>query len=229
LSIVKRVYECPRCSVSTSHNWYRFNTDRKMSDIYISPNPHSPKHPDDIEVEIDELAVPKWDLKVSVCDVCFKYSIYENNFLVFPKTSPLPKPDPAMPDNVKVVYQEAMAVFPHSKRATGALLRLTIELLLPQLEDFNFKTKGLFNMIGELEDQKVPEYIRNILDLIRLEGNSGIHTTDFKVEDEDEIRILFEWINLVVHNLIGQRKKINDLYNKIPAEKMAAIEKRNYK
>jgi hypothetical protein len=172
---------------------------------------------------------PKWDLKISVCDVCYKYSIYENNVLVFPKTSPLPKPDPAMPNNVKVVYEEAMAVFPHSKRATGALLRLTIELLLPQLEDFNFKTKGLFNMIGELDHQNVPEYIQNILDLIRLEGNDGIHTTDFKVEDEDEIRILFEWINLVVHNLIGERKKIRDLYKKISPGKMAAIETRSKK
>jgi len=224
-SIFKDAFYCPRCSVLVPHIWF---------DISLS---NSEKH--DISVKkLDEsgLALHKynyittnkrkrdWFLNISVCSRCNTYTLWENGNIIFPYEIDLPQPHEDMFEDVRQIYIEAMHVYKHSPRATAALLRLAIETMIPQLEDYKIKTDTINNMIAELVKNDIPEHIQQGLDSIRIYGNEGIHAGEIVLNEEPEVVLfLFELLNIMVEELITKRRRIKAFYDKLPASKLSGV------
>lgn len=169
-----------------------------------------------------------WNLYISVCTYCFKYTIWVNENVIFPAELNTPAPSLNMPEDVKEIYKEAQLVYENSPRAASALLRLAIETLIPKLEYGINPNKTLFEMIGELVEKKIPEYIQKGLDSIRYYGNKGIHTAEIDMKDDREsVFFLFTLCNLIVEELITKEKEVADFYNLMPERFRLSVNKRD--
>ncbi|MFD1357644.1 DUF4145 domain-containing protein [Fictibacillus halophilus] len=165
-----------------------------------------------------------WKLDISICHDCTNYTIWENKKIIYPFESELPEAHGDMPEDVKGIYTEATQVYKHSPRAAAALLRLAIEIMIPQLEEYNIKKAKINTMIGELVKQDIPQHVQQGLDAIRIYGNEGIHPGEIVINDDQEtVQFLFELINLMVDELITRKKKIKSIYDKLPIDKIKGI------
>jgi hypothetical protein len=72
--------------------------------------------------------------------------------------------------------------------------------------------------------------VQQALDAIRVIGNEAVHPGLLDLRDDiDTASRLFGAINIVAEQMISNQKHVADLYEKLPAEKRAAIEKRDKK
>lgn len=230
----QKAFHCPRCKVLVPHKWYKIeksypnNDNVELVGVDLeSVNRKSIGGPimgvrnaDGTEFVFHY----DWHLELSFCTHCQNYTIWENKKIIFPFTTELPQPNEDMPEDVEGIYREAMGVFKHSPRAAAALLRLAIETMIPQLEEYQIKKASINNMIGELVTKDIPEHIQQGLDAIRIYGNEGIHAGEIVLnDDQDTVMFLFELINIMVDELITKKKKIKSFYEKLPEGKLKGI------
>jgi len=141
---------------------------------------------------------------------------------VFPKNVPEPNSD--LPENIKQLYKEAADISSKSPRSAAALLRLCLEELLNHLKIPEGK---LFDRIGKAG---LSEHLQKAADSVRIYGNGGVHSSEIKLDDNaDVLPALFGSVNYITEQNISLRKMANELYEKIPSNKRAEIEKRNKK
>jgi Domain of unknown function (DUF4145) len=146
----------------------------------------------------------------SSCLRCKKYCFWENQLLVWPLKSGLPDPVEGCPKQTQGVYNEARSVFPHSARASAALLRLTIQLICIEK---GLPGKDLNADIGKLVQGGLPVEIQQSLDLLRVVGNHAVHPGQIVIEDNREhIEKFFGLVNLIVDNLVVQPAKVNAMF-----------------
>ncbi|MFZ1739235.1 DUF4145 domain-containing protein [Sphingorhabdus sp.] len=140
-------------------------------------------------------------------------------------TSALPHVD--MPDEVKVVYEEAREIFQRSPRAAAALLRLAIQILCGYLGQ---NTSNLNSAIGGLVKDGLPNRVQKALDTVRVVGNNAVHPGLISVNDDEETATaLFALINYVVERLISEPAKIDQLFESLPETAKMAIKQRDGK
>jgi len=110
-----------------------------------------------------------------------------------------------------------------SPRGAAALLRLAIEKLCVALE----KTGTIDQMIQQLVDEGLPARIQQALDVVRVIGNEAVHpgTIDIK-DDQATVQTLFRLVNLISETMIGEPRRISELYSGLPPEKLAGIAQR---
>ncbi|NVM29297.1 MAG: hypothetical protein HWN65_10700 [Candidatus Helarchaeota archaeon] len=74
-----------------------------------------------------------------------------------------------------------------------------------------------------------PKY-QKALDLLRVIGNNAVHPGVIDIKDDKDTAIsLFNWLNMLVENLITEPKKIDEFYDKLPNSAKTAIKKRDSK
>lgn len=221
---VEEAFNCPRCGVLVPHKWYSINSlnDQNEKPTISELNLQSERFRGFINN--NERYRLDWKLDLSICTYCKEYTIWENRNIIYPLESNLPKPHDDMFEDVKNIYEEALLVYKHSPRASAALLRLAIETMIPQLEEYKIKKSNLNTMIGELVKKDIPLYVQQGLDSIRIYGNEGIHPGEINLNEEQEtVLFLFELINIMIEELITRRKKINSFYSKLPKGKTEAV------
>lgn len=225
-NMYKDAFNCPRCGVLVPQNWYRVNP----------PSSSDSKIPTFETYDSNKLLIFRsargsngrsradWNLCITVCSRCNNYGIWENQNLIYPFETGLPEPHEDMYEDVKGIYHEAMLVYQHSPRAAAALLRLAIETMIPQLEEYQITKAKINTMIGELVKKEIPEHIQQGLDFIRIYGNEGIHPGEITLKDNQEtVMFLFELINIMVEELITRKKKIKSFYASLPSKKIEGI------
>ncbi|MBT2717960.1 DUF4145 domain-containing protein [Bacillus sp. ISL-57] len=226
-------FNCPRCGVRAPQEWYKVYKDPQKNGPIINKVDNVTSVAKSIAfVSFINPTEPRfrkeWDLDISMCDHCEKYTVWENKQIIYPFETELPNPHEDMLEDVKGIYEEAALVYQHSPRASAALLRLGIETMIPQLEEYNIKKSSINNMIGELVKKDIPEHIQKGLDAIRIYGNEGIHAGEIHLNDDQEnIEYLFELINYMTEELITKKKKLSDFYSKLPLGKREGILKRD--
>lgn len=183
---------------------------------------------------------------LATCCVCYKATIYAKKVnisevvmqkriypveLVNPS---LPKASKYMPDDIKEIYNEAAKVFDLSLRSAGALLRVALEKMLKKYVDD--KDDSLNNMIGQVS-KDVPEYVTNLMDIIRTSGNAELHGSSRKEasfrelskdENIEHVEYLFKFLNVISQSM-GVLKDANKIFNELPENQKKQIEKRNAK
>ncbi len=174
-------------------------------------------------------------LSISFCRYCNDtgraenaYSVWVNEKLVYPISSPTPLPSEDMPEEVKEIYDEARNITVLSPSAAAALLRLALQKLVVKLE---CKGENLNEDIGKLiKGKKLPENIGKALDSLRIIGNYAVHPGEIELKDDIETASkLFGFLNLIVDYTITHPKELDEFFEKIPEEKKEAIKKRNGK
>ena len=130
-----------------------------------------------------------------------------------------------MPEDIKNLYLEARDVYPISKKSSAALLRLALQLLCKNLGE---KGENINNDIANLVKKGLPEVIQKALDTLRITGNQAVHPGELNLEENIElVESLFWILNFIVDETYSKKKKINELYNKLPKNLLNAIEKRD--
>ena len=132
-------------------------------------------------------------------------------------------PSGDVPVDIKKIYNEAGLILNDSPRASGALRRLALELLLKVI---NKNDLVLNDNIGKLIESKAPEQLIKALTILRVNGNDIMHTGEIKIfEKTEDVTYLFELFNMVVEELITRPKKIGEFYTKIPESQRKQVEK----
>ncbi|WP_341300289.1 DUF4145 domain-containing protein [Lysinibacillus sp. FSL H8-0500] len=221
-------FNCPTCFAFAQQDWYEINDAENGFYNLIIKN--------DLTRIVDSEILSSFQKNgyatnnvtaISICFQCDHPSIWVKGRLVYPMASVAPLPNPDMPEDVMKLYNEAREISSLSPRASTALLRLAVELLLPQV---GAKKAKIDNMISQLVGMGLPKEVEKALDSLRVIGNEAVHPGTIDTGDNSDIAIaLFKVLNIVVDRLITQKKEIDELYSLIPEEKIKGINNRNSK
>lgn len=167
--------------------------------------------------------LPGWE--VTICSSCDKPTMWLHGSMVYPGDKSGPGPHTSMPEDVKVVYEEARDVAVSSQRSAAALLRLALQLLVDELvpggDNLNVK-------IGALVTRGMSRQLQQAMDVVRVVGNNAVHPGQISLEEQQGlVPALFELVNLVVEQMIAQPEQINHLFDGLPQGAREAIVRRD--
>ena len=147
--------------------------------------------------------------------------------MIVPSEAPVPQHHPDTPATCIEIYNEARDIVARSPRAAGALLRLFLQTLMPELGE---KGKNINDDIKSLVSKGLPVQIQQALDFCRVVGNNAVHPGEIELTDSPEIaHTMFEMINFIIEDRISKPKQVADLFNALPESAREAIEKRDGK
>jgi hypothetical protein len=136
---------------------------------------------------------------------------------------PIAHPD--MPERIASIYEEARTIGTQSPRAAAALLRLALQHLVTDLANGE---KNVNAAIGVLVKDGLPIRVQKAMDILRIVGNNAVHPGQIDLEEQSgTVDALFSLLNFVVDDRISKPKQIDDLYSAMPAEPLAAIDRRD--
>ena len=168
------------------------------------------------------------NLFLSKCYNCKKITVWVHDYPVFPdfeKSGEDPNQDLA--EEIIGDYEEARAVINESPRAAAALLRLCIQKLCKQLGESG---KNINQDIGNLVKKGLNPLVQQSLDIVRVIGNEAVHPGVMDlIDNRDTALRLLELVNSIAEQMISHPNKVGDLYNQLPKDKRAEIEKRDNK
>lgn len=161
------------------------------------------------------------------CQHCGKIAVWLDDSLIWPHEVSAPLAHSEMPADCKIDYEEARQVLAVSPRSSAALLRLVIQKLMKHLGQPGEKIN---DDIAALVKAGLPSKIQKALDVCRITGNESVHPGSMDLSATPDVALaLFGLVNLVVDNQIAEPKRIDALYNSLPADKIAGVEKRDGK
>jgi hypothetical protein len=162
----------------------------------------------------------------SQCFACHRRSIWLRDRIIYPETDFVIEPNPDLPNEVLVEFNEAASIFSRSPRGASALLRLAIQRLCNWLG----KEGDINQMIGELVAEGLNARIQKALDIVRVIGNESVHPGTVDVRDTPEIaEQLFRLVNIIAEKMISEPKHIDQLYSTLPPGKLSGINNRDKK
>jgi len=167
------------------------------------------------------------NLFLSKCYVCSKIAVWVHDRLLYPPTRTGPAPNADLPLGVLTDYEEARSILDLSPRGAAALLRLCIQKLCAFLGE---RGKNIDDDIASLVAKGLNPLVQKSLDIVRVVGNEAVHpgVMDLK-DDRDTATMLFGLIDAIADQMITHPKTVNEMYEKIPPGKRAAIAARDAK
>ncbi len=151
---------------------------------------------------------------VIICEnkVCKGVSLWKGEELLYPLLSLMPTPVEYMPAMAKELYDEALAVEPHSKRAALALIRLALESLLEELGE---KTGNLNRRIENLYKKgRITKSIKDNFNIIRTTCNKTGGHLGIEMSNKDAevlVRAVLQIINDIVKSTFGLSSTKNEI------------------
>jgi hypothetical protein len=127
--------------------------------------------------------------------------------------------------DIRTDYEEARSILARSPRGAAALLRLAIQKLCKELGKSG---KDLNQDIAALVRVGLPVEVQRALDAVRVIGNEAVHPGQMDVSDNPKIAAaLFGLVNFIVEKMISEPKAIDQIYELLPPDKLAQIQKRD--
>ena len=204
----KDSFTCPHCgAISLMHFHCISYIDKKVIGFYEE------KHEGN-----------SW-VQVATCHNCAKHIVWVDNIYAYPDIV-AEDPNPDMPEEVKLLYNEAGLIYNKSPRAACALLRLAIDRLCNELGETD---RDINKNIGALVKKGLPESVQKALDVVRVVGNKAVHPGQiaFDVDDKATATMLMRLINIIVERMITEPNEIDSLYQELPESVRESIEKRD--
>jgi hypothetical protein len=166
------------------------------------------------------------NLTMSLCYSCGAYAVWHADSLLYPAHHFGVGPNEDTPADVKLDFEEAASIVDTSARGAAALLRLSIQKLMPHLGE---KGDNLNDDIKSLVAKGLDPRIQQALDVVRVIGNNAVHPGQIDLKDDKATAIkLFELVNTIVTATISAPKSIEHMYQSIlPEGARAAIAKRD--
>ncbi|HEX3040803.1 MAG TPA: DUF4145 domain-containing protein [Solirubrobacterales bacterium] len=145
--------------------------------------------------------------------------------LVDPQVGGGPRPHPDMPEEVQKDFEEARTIVMQSPRGACALLRLAVQKLCSELGESG---TNINDDIAALVQKGLSVEVQQALDSLRVIGNNAVHPGEMDLTDDTETAsALFELLNFIVEDRISQPKKREEIFAKLPAKAVAAIQRRD--
>lgn len=194
-------FQCPFCSAYAHMAWDRLRTINTWFDIFVA-----------------------------TCRHCRRYSIWRKirdgeGYLIEPKTVSAPPPHTDLPADCANDYEEAREIADRSPRGAAALLRLVVQKLCAKLGQ---PGENINNDIRALVKAGLPVDAQQALDVLRVTGNNAVHPGEMDVDgNRDLVAASFELINFIVDQQITQKKRVANLFARLPDGAKDAIAKRD--
>lgn len=192
------------------------------SSIWIIKYEKEGKHFSGFEYTQQEL-INKNLIGTIISDKDIYYPI-KDEFCIYPsEITDVEQPVKCMPENIKDVYKEAASIVNKSPRAAATLLRLSLQSLLEIIND-NKRLKSIWDAINNQLDSNTPKFIKDIMNIIRKEGNNSAHDADYKelgyinTKDDNskamkDAKALFHYINVICEYVIGFNDSMEQFKN----------------
>ena len=168
------------------------------------------------------------DVEVSFCSHCYQPTFWLSDpdvpKIMYPATRTSPPANDDLDDGIKKNYNEAADIANRSPRASCALLRLAIQMLLKQLGE---KGDNINNDIKNLVAKGLDPKIQQALDIVRVTGNHAVHPGEIDFNDTTDVQTLFDLINVIADTMITQPKRIEAMYKRLPQKDKESIKKRD--
>lgn len=135
------------------------------------------------------------------------YSNFDEEIIqIYPQNSSIDfEPDVNMSNEETSLFNEAKDIFDRSPKSSAALLRCVLESVLRR--KFEKHSKSMLGVILSDDDVKeeLGENILSICEACKIIGNQSAHSSllIYKDENINDVKILFELVNLVVGKLIS--------------------------
>lgn len=231
-SSTKKTFYCPHCGICSNHVWH----DVSVKNIYHPPYKNDAETVVTTEMS-SQLIKPILsnngrahtqvinNVFMSLCDACSEYCIWLGREIIYPENIPIILPNNDLEDHISDIFNEARTIFPKSPKGSAALLRLCIQYLCVQL---GLEGKSIDQDIKILVSKGLPQQIQQSLDIVRVIGNEAVHPGVIDLSDDKEMALsLFELVNYIADEMITRPKKIDELYNKLPKNKLDGIKNRD--
>ncbi len=134
-------------------------------------------------------------------------------------------PNLDLDDEIQSYYLEARDILAKSPRGAAALLRLCVQLVCKQLGE---NGRNIDSDIASLVRKGLPARVQQALDIVRVVGNNAVHPGQIDFDDDPAIAMqLFILVNVIADVMITEPKRIEALYQSLPATARDAIERRD--
>ncbi|MES5942958.1 MULTISPECIES: DUF4145 domain-containing protein [unclassified Bacillus cereus group] len=217
------VFDCPHCKGTTRVEWH-FLSCRSGNVTFIGSQLYK-KRPRIVSNQIDpdgytnaesskkveqDIIGKEWELHMSICSICNQPIFWKDENIIYPNTHGVDDPNPDMPKAVSDLYKEARSVVQLSPKSACALLRLALEKLLIELKCP--KGNSIYNNIKLLvERDNINDVVLDALNVVRLAGNSAVHSGDIDIDDNPKIASTLFWmLNFIVEELITKPAKVSE-------------------
>ena len=198
-------FNCPHCDAFSEQRWFYMGISGTAGRNY--------RHRD--------------ELQFCVCHQCNKYSVWNDQKMIFPDATTAPLPHPDFPEEIKRDFEEARSIASRSPRGAAALLRLCIQNLCVELGESGH---NINDDIAALVEKSLPVEIQQALDTVRVVGNNAVHPGQIDLRDDVATATsLFELTNIITDRMIGQPKRTKAMYNKLPQSAKDQIQERDKK
>ena len=154
-------FHCVHCGVFAAQHWL---------DVYA--------HTGGIPVDTGIMACQ--------CSHCAHWSYWYKEKMVIPSDAPVEPQHPDLPEDCSVDYREARDIFTKSPRAAAALLRLSIQKLMPHLGE---KGANINDDIKSLVSKGLSITVQQSLDFCRVVGNNAVHPGEIDINDSPEVAL----------------------------------------
>lgn len=169
--------------------------------------------------------VDLFNVNISLCFNCNEIAIWAGSSMAWPLQNNAPAPNPDLPADVRLDFDEAGRIVQLSPRGAAALLRLAIQKLCKEMGG---KGKNIDEDIAALVKGGLDARIQKALDIVRVIGNEAVHPGQIDLRDDvATAEELFALVNIIADALISQPKHIEAMYARLPESKRAAIERRD--
>ena len=252
-SITETAFNCPHCGALAKQSWFFLKADLKKKDglpLRLTEDSFNRSAFDDIEDKeeksemlrlahkiiegapfIDSIRSSKyvdWELynaDLSRCFNCDEIAIWVKSALVYPVRGDAPFPNPDLPTDIRLDFEEAGSIVGQSPRGAAALLRLAIQKLCQHVGETN---STIDQNIKSLVANGLDVRIQRALDIVRVIGNEAVHPGTLNLRDDIQTATkLFGLVNVIADAMISQPKHVAELYGSLPPSKLAGIEARD--
>lgn len=200
-----QAFNCPRCNVFAQQKWFYLN-GANQRDGY------------GVQYEDKEFVLSK-------CESCGESTIWHGTAMVFPIHAIGEQPNTDLTQDIRADFEEARLIANFSPRGAAALLRLAIQKLCMHLGQ---PGKNINSDIAALVATGLPQKVQQALDSVRVIGNDAVHPGAIDLRDDIEtVNKLFRLVNFIAHKMITEPREVEEIYNGLPTNKLAEIEKRD--
>ncbi|OHC62299.1 MAG: hypothetical protein A2040_05985 [Rhodocyclales bacterium GWA2_65_19] len=206
-ALMAPAFNCPRCRVFAKQNWF-YLTGANQRDGFGTQYQNQ-------------------EFLLSNCESCGEPTIWHGEAMIYPIHSVAESPSSDLPEDIRSDFEEARIIANFSPRGAAALLRLAIQKLCAHLGQSG---KNINTDIAALVALGLPPKVQQALDSVRVIGNDAVHpgTIDLR-DDRETVNKLFRLVNFIAHKTITEPREVDEIYNGLPADKLAGIERRDRK
>ena len=253
-SIKETAFSCPHCGAYTSQSWADifadllsgqrktpFIPDEFLFESIKATSQRTPSEMREIEDHFQKITQglpflenvmqykrPNAQVQntwISICFNCEGIAIWVHDRIVFPAKKIGSPPNPDLPSEICRDFNEARSIVDLSPRGAAALLRLSIQKLCVHLGE---RGRNIDHDIASLVRKGLNPLVQQSLDLVRVIGNDAVHPGAIDIRDDrDCAERLFDLVNIVAEQMISHPKSVKEMYEKLPASKINAIERRD--